>query len=314
MLFDREGLEMATHERVSAYHASLFPKRVKVLDLCCGVGGDLIALAGRGPATGVELSAERAELTRHNVAVYELEAEVIERDALQEAGAYAFADPARRQGGTRTLDPRDFSPDPEVLARAFASARLFGMKLSPLLKDAYLEALATDGRLEFISFGGECREALVWLGSEVGTKGRFAVHVESGLRLMAGPPPNNATSPEAWVFEADPASIRAHALNHWALDALGETPGYLTGPEQVRNPWLKAYRVLTTIRGDIKEVQQALAQHQAALPEIKQRGAEVDPSALRKRLRPAGNLPTVLLAYRIGKSVKFVLAEPDANR
>src|SRR5690242_8325926 len=36
MLFDRDGLEMATHEAISAYHASCFPEGATIEDMTCG--------------------------------------------------------------------------------------------------------------------------------------------------------------------------------------------------------------------------------------------------------------------------------------
>src|SRR5688500_1564819 len=60
MLFTREALEQATHERVAEYHASRFPHDELVVDMTAGIAADLIALAKRGPAIGYELDSERA--------------------------------------------------------------------------------------------------------------------------------------------------------------------------------------------------------------------------------------------------------------
>lgn len=45
MWFGREALEQATHPAVAAYHASKFPAGKNVVDLTCGIGADLKAIA-----------------------------------------------------------------------------------------------------------------------------------------------------------------------------------------------------------------------------------------------------------------------------
>ena len=54
MFFTRRLLEQATDERIAAYKAARFPAGQPVADLCCGLGGDLVALAGRAVTAGVD--------------------------------------------------------------------------------------------------------------------------------------------------------------------------------------------------------------------------------------------------------------------
>ena len=166
MLFDRDGLEMASHETVAAYHASRYPEGVRVADLTSGIGADLVALARRGEAVGFELDEVRAAYARHNLEILGLSADILVIDSLVADWdfQYAYADPARRVGSSRTLNPADFSPDPVLLAERFRGLRRGAMKLSPMLRDDFL--LQFGGELEFVSFRGECREALVWLGRD----------------------------------------------------------------------------------------------------------------------------------------------------
>src|SRR5437016_5312921 len=48
MWFTPEGLEQSTGETVAQYRAARFPAGMPVLDACCGIGGDAVALAARG--------------------------------------------------------------------------------------------------------------------------------------------------------------------------------------------------------------------------------------------------------------------------
>lgn len=183
MLLDPDGLAMSTHEQVARWRASRFPVGELVVDLTCGIGADLIALASRGPAVGVEVDPDRAEYARHNLRVHGLDAEVVVADCLEwldlhgHTVRWAFLDPARRSRGkrfSRTLE--EYAPRPaDVLAR-IPNLRLGAVKLSPMLADEHL--LSVGSRVEFVSFGWECREALAWVGSEV-EPGMGAVKVDS---------------------------------------------------------------------------------------------------------------------------------------
>jgi hypothetical protein len=312
MLFDREALEMATHERVAAYHASKFPQGVLVVDLTSGIGGDLIALARRGPAKGFELDLSRAEYARHNVCVYCFNAEVNPEDSLDATWEwqYAVADPARRGGGRRSLNPEDFTPNPRRVADRFRDLELGLIKLSPMLDDKFLESFG--GELEFISHRGECAEALVWLGRQA-SQGRKAVHIETGETLEASEAPFPTDEPVAFLYEADPSAIRAHCLGalcapHGLLP-LADTNGYLTGTADVSGPWLKGYAVLWHGAYREKVVKQAIREHGLGLTAVKTRGVSIDPAQQLKRLRTDGK-PAVLLLFKSGENVRAVLAAP----
>lgn len=309
MYFDREGMEMATHEAVAAYHASLFPPGELVLDLTVGLGADLIALAQRGPASGFELDATRAEYAMHNLAVYGVAAGIDVASSTDASSVYIYADPSRREGGKRTLDPTQFSPNPEKIMAEHKDAKLIVTKLSPMLPDLFLEALAP--RLEFISFQGECREALVIGGSDA-EPGRFAVQVETGERLGTSYDPTPQDEPDAYLHEADPAAIRAHTLGTLAdrhgLRGLGDSNGYLTGPAPLESPWLRSYKVLYHGPADLKKTKAELVRLGAATPVIKQRGVNQDIEALRKQLKQPGTNPVVLILFPVGKSVRHILA------
>lgn len=314
MLFVREALEQATHERVAQYHAACFPPDLQVLDMTTGIGADLIALARRGPAIGYELDPERAELARHNVSVHGLEVNIVTADS---TGAiadfdYVFVDPARRVDSRRTLVLEEFAPNPVLLAPSLASRKLAIIKLSPMIKDELLRSLGP--AVEFISFGGECREALVLCGTEAG-HGFSAVHIASGERLSSSDRTLPIESePGEFIYDADPAAVRAHALATLAerhrLGMVGDSNGYLTGPGPITSPWLRTYRVRYAGKADLKRTRAALKELGAATPEIKQRGAGLDLLKERKAYTADGNRPVSLIVYPVGRSLRHVVAEP----
>ena len=303
LLYVREALEQATHAELAAYHARFFPSGERVVDLTFGVGGDGLALAARGPILGFELDPERADLARWNLAALGLEGEVREGDGLawlrEHGAAYAIADPARRVEGRRTLDPADFAPEPFAGPEAAQSARRWLMKLTPMLPDATLAALAP--RIEFVAFGGECREELLVGGSDPLDSGAWAVHPHREP-LAGGTSVIETDVPEAWLHDADPAAVRAHALGGFGLRALGDSPGYLTGPERIDSPWLRAYRIIDDVAP--KRLKAALKALGAAAPVLKQRGARQDLDRWRRELGRHGDRPLAVAFYVRGAAIR----------
>ena len=91
----------------------------RVADLCCGIGGDLVALAGavgagavgvdRDPVTAAVAEANAAALGRRPTGSRSA-ARTSTDDRPGRASTAVFVDPARRGGGRRTFDPRAWSP------------------------------------------------------------------------------------------------------------------------------------------------------------------------------------------------------------
>ena len=302
MLFDREALEQVTHEAIADYHASKFPAGTQVVDMTVGIGSDLIALAKRGPATGFELDAMRSEVARHNCPGVDIRNEDGLAYAIANDCPYIWADPDRRDSaGRRLIDPSTYEPNPLDIPR---DRQLTGIKLSPLLQDEYLESIGQ--RIEFISYRGECREAIAWSGEEV-EPGIFAVDAETGESLPRYEIEDAVNEPWGIIFDSDPAAGRAHALGNFGLPQLGDSPGYLTGETVVSSPWLRAYEVLFQESSDFKRIKEFLRKSNLRVFEVKQRGAGVDPSTIIKQLKTEGD-PVSLIAWRVEKSIRYAVA------
>lgn len=324
MLFVREALEQASHPIAARYRASLFPAGVEVVDLTAGIGADLTALAARGPARGCELDPERAAYAAHNSGV-----PVEIGDALASPPTpYWVADPARRSEGRRLTDAEEYEPSLSALLSRAESARLALIKLSPLLPDRVLER--EDAGLEFLSVGGECREAMLLLGSEA-RWGRRAVMITSEAvhSLDAADPGEAVELPGAYLYDADPAAIRAHALGSVAsasrrcgqilargedtgetpvlhLVPLGDSPGYLTGEECLESPWTRRYCVLGAGAFHVRDVKETLRNEGLRIFEVKKRGVGEGPLAKLKGL-PKTGIPVSLILWAVGPSVRYAL-------
>src|SRR5690348_13475343 len=74
MLFTRDGLEQSTGEDVARHRAARFAGLTgTVLDLCCGIGGDLASIASvvAGHVIGVDRDEAHAICARHNAKTYD---------------------------------------------------------------------------------------------------------------------------------------------------------------------------------------------------------------------------------------------------
>lgn len=308
MLFTRAGLEMASHESVSALHAGWMPPG-PIADLTAGIGGDLLALAARtADLVGLDTDPEALACARHNLGVHGLAADLRTADAelTDLPGRALFVDPMRRAGDKRTLDPFRFSPRLDRLRPRLAAAPAALIRLGPAIPDSFLGSLG--GRVWFVSHARECCEALVALG-DCGPAGGGAVRVEGGLTLAPSPIATSLAEPLAWVMEGDPAATRAGALGGFGLPGLGDARGYLTAVAPVESHWLRPFKALWSGPYRPKSLRTALRELEAWPAAVKPKGVSLDPVAVAMVLGRHGERAVVVLLYPVGRSVRAVIAE-----
>lgn len=132
---DVQGVEQASGSAVAAWKAgrirAALGSGAAILDLCCGIGGDSIALARSGLAvTAVDLDARRAWMAGRNAGCATQVADV---ETLSLAGAALHVDPARRDEaqGRRGWSLDDHRPGRAWIERAFREARAAAVKFAP---------------------------------------------------------------------------------------------------------------------------------------------------------------------------------------
>ena len=117
MFFTRVGLEQSTDEWTARYKAQHFlstppfsnSTAPTVADLCCGIGGDLLALAESASAIGIDLDPIPAHFAAINTAARVLQTDVT---AFDFDGVDAWhIDPDRRATGQRTTNLDYYQPD-----------------------------------------------------------------------------------------------------------------------------------------------------------------------------------------------------------
>ena len=238
MLFTRSGYEQSSSEPIARYRAERLgdARARRVADLCCGIGGDLLALAPGRAALAVDRDEVHARLALHNAAVYgaaeNVRALVADVRDLRLAGLDAvFIDPARRsgpgtaagRGGGSSGAARRFraglSEPPLEWCFALADrVPAVCVKAAPGLP---LDLLPDGWEAEFIADGRDLKEAVLWSpalatappAGSAGSDGPRRATVMSGTAprtLVACPgDPVPVTEPGEYLLDPNPAVTRA---------------------------------------------------------------------------------------------------------
>lgn len=324
MLWTPAGLEQASRAVVArhraARYAGLGPRRVA--DLCCGVGGDLVALARAGLAVlAVDQDPVAAALARANADALgvgdhvEVRTDDVTRTDLTGCDA-AFLDPARRDAsGRRTFDPSAYAPPWAFVAALAAQVPATGVKVAP----GFSHGLVPTGvEVELVSDAGEVKEAVLWHGP-LATPGvrRRATLLPAGHTLVndpeAGAPP--VRPPGGWLHEPDGAVVRAGlvaevaaALEGWLLDP---RVAYVSTDAERRSPFTRRYAVEEVLPFSLPRLRAALRARGAGDVVVKKRASAVDPDELRRRLRLSGHGPTqTVVLTRIAARPVALLVRP----
>jgi len=317
MFFTPEGLEQSSSETIARWRAARFPTGATVLDLCCGIGGDALALGAHGQTLAFDFDSTTALCARANACVYDAGATVAVACAdvtkLRLRGDAAFFDPSRRREGRRVREAGLYSPPLEFLHTLCAAIPDVAVKVSPALDDGTLDSFG--GRVEFVSDRGECKEAVLWFGALGPDAARSATLLPASVSLAADPgaSPPPVTEPRAWLYEPDAAVVRAHLMAELAerLQASQVDPqiAYLTADRRVDTPYATAYRVIEWLPFNLKRVQARLRALGRRVVAIKRRGVPLEPAELAGHLTAAGDLPAVVVLTRIHDRPAAILCE-----
>jgi SAM-dependent methyltransferase len=320
MYFTPDGLEQATHGTVAARRAARVHAagRTRVVDLCCGVGSDLIAFARAGlRMTGVDRDPVAAAVATANLEALGLEGDVDVADAVGYSTSVhdgVFIDPARRDRGGRVFDPDRYSPTwqhVEALVRVGAIA-----KVAPGIP----HELVPDGvEAEWVSLAGRLREATLWPAGLAESMRRATVIARDGSAAqLTGDEPDHGAPPTGGVgqvlFEPDDAVVRAHLVGEfaalvggWLLDP---HLAYVSADEEQPTSLGSAYRVLEALPYREKALRAALRARDVGALQIKKRGIAITPEELRSRLRLRGSASATLVLTRTPHGAQALLVEP----
>ena len=341
LVFTRDGIEQATRLTVATSHARRFTASgaQTVADLGCGNGVDSLAflLAGLN-VHAVDIDPDAAAAARWNLQavasglLFPPQATVIEADVttLDVPGLAAhgvdalFADPARRtgtaKGSARLLSPEHWSPSlPTVLSWRDSYERI-GVKLAPGINHA---ALPTDCHAQWTSVDGDLVEAALWtpaLAPEGGGRSALVIRGEAG-HVLTDPQIHaaNASVPHTpigalggMIAEPDPAVIRSGTVRILAeqLEAhlISDKIAYLSGDDLPATPFAARFEVCDVVALRPKAIAMALRAMDVGRVEVKKRGADLDPAALRSALKLSGSQEATVIATRLAGRHRAIIA------
>nr|WP_043506837.1 methyltransferase domain-containing protein [Streptomyces glaucescens] len=320
MFFTPNGVEQSTRASVAAYRARRMRELgvTSVADLCCGIGGDAIALARAGirvlavdrdPLTAAVARANAEELGLADL-IEVREADVTE--VATDGWDAVFVDPARRGGRGRVFDPEAYSPPLSWAVEAALRAPHAALKVAPGIPH---EAVPQAAEAEWISDGGDVKEAVLWFGTGPGL---VRATLLPGPRTLTG---RGLADPEVrpvgrFLYEPDGAVIRAHLVAEVAEQVggglLDATIAYVTADEVRETPYATAYEITDHLPFNVKKLKALLREREVGVLTVKKRGSAVEPEELRRKVlpKPHGSAAVTVFLTRVAGAPAMLLGRP----
>lgn len=330
MLFTRDGLEQASSEQAAAHSARRMRGFAAVADLCCGIGGNLSALAASSRVLAVDRDLTSLEFARHNAAVSGAPGPVLAvcadvrqlvADSPQGAGGRieaAFIDPARRAGGRR-LRAGVSEPPMDWCLRLTDWVPAVGIKAAPGLP---LELVPPGWEAEFLAVGRGLKEALLWSPALASAPRRatilptaattadttddttgastaapvYTLTAEPGSSVPVAAPGEFLLDPNPSVTRAGLVEDLARRLGAWKIDPM---IAFLATDREVSTPFARTLRVLESMPWHEKQAARRLRELGIGAADIRRRGLAGDVDLIRRRLGLRGEgAATIVLTRR----------------
>jgi SAM-dependent methyltransferase len=322
MWFTPDALEQATRRRVADHRAARLAAAIpggSVVDLGCGIGGDLVAFARAGlVAAGVDLDPLRAAMAGANLTALGLPGAVQQGDvtALDPSGFdAAFADPARRGARGRVFDAEGWTPPWSWVLDLLRGRAL--VKVAPGIPH---DLVPDRVEAEWVSDAGDVKEAVLWSPALATADRRATVIGAGGLATLTdeddpfAPEDRPVRGVGAYLYEPDGAVIRAGLVTAVAAGVEGGLVdphiAYVTSDGAFRTPFARSYRVVEQLPYREKQLKAALRERGIGRLTIKKRGVAVTPEELRKRLALRGDAEATLVLTRVAGEGTALLVEP----
>jgi hypothetical protein len=316
MFFTRAGLEQASAEVVARHRRARFAAHGTLADLCCGIGGDLAALAAEHQVRAVDRDPLHLRMAMLNAAAYGVDGsvrtaqgDVREADLAGVDGV--FIDPARRTDGSpgrgagrspgqRRLGPGASEPPLAWCLDLAGRVPAVGIKAAPGIAR---DAVPGGWEVEFVAVGRDLKEAVAWSPSLAGPATR-ATLLPGGHTLTPQPgPPVAVAPPGPFLLDPNPAVTRAglveelaRPLAAWKID---EQIAFLCTDTPVRTPFARTLQVIDSGPWNQKQLPARLRDLGIGALDIRRRGLAGDVGQLHRQLKLTGSRRATLVMTRV---------------
>jgi hypothetical protein len=310
MMFTRSGLEQASSRNVAAHRVRRFSGLAAIADLCTGIGGDLIFLAGAGHrgnarhVTAVDRDRIHSRIAVHNAGVYGVAARVtamvgdVRETDLTGLDA-VFADPARRTGRGRLGSGESEPPLSWCLGLADRVPAV-AIKAAPGLP----HALVPDGwEAQFVAEGRDLKEAVLWSPAWA-TARRRATVLPGGHELVpAAGPPVETRAPGRYLIDPNPAVTRAGLVEELARDLgawkIDPQIAFLATDVEVRTPFGRTLDVHASLPWREATIAAELRRLDVGSVDIRRRGLAGEVERARRAFRLTGTRRATVAMTRV---------------
>ena len=317
LVADVPGVEQASSASVAAYKAERIRQHLgeshTIADLCCGMGGDSMALSTAGlQVIAVDREPLRVWMAKRNSGPG-LQGVCADVSTLEMADLPVHLDPARRseQSGKRAWRLADVQPGPEVIGRLIEQSPASAIKLSPGVD---LDDLPWPGEVEFISESGRLVQAMLWVGG-FAQHDRQATLIEGNARhqLYGRPMAPSYAPAQQYLYAFDAAVERAGLIGQLSdqINAPAVHPrlGLLTSDRVIQSPWIAGFELIEQLPWRPKRIKQWLNANDGGLVEVKTRGKACDPDIEQRRLRGDGSAPYTVFVLRFDTKVQALITK-----
>ena len=304
MYFTRAGLEQASAEVIASHRMARYAGAGLVADLCCGIGGDLTALAAGRRVLAVDRDPLHLRMALANAGAYGVAGGVTGvaadvREASLRGVDGAFIDPARR-AGQRRLRAGDSEPPLYWCIALADTVERTGIKAAPGLSR---DAVPPGWELEFIAVGRDLKEAVAW-SPALATAATRATVLPGGHTLTPGPGgPVPVRAPGGFLLDPSPAVTRAGVVEDlarlvgaWKID---ERIAFLSADGAVHTPFARTLQVIDSAPWYQRGLPARLRALDVGAVDIRRRGLAGDVAELHRQLRLSGSRRVTLVMTRV---------------
>lgn len=335
MFFTRTGYEQSSSERIAQYKAARFPAEADAVDLCCGIGGDAIAIGKRcANLTIVDRSAPVLTFAAENLRLHGVRDVVAICEDVRKIDLSRFSvwhlDPDRRPASQRHSAPEICEPGLteflEIARTSSTSPRTAwngAIKLSPAAD--VLELLEKEAELEWIGENRECKQLVAWFGDMARHPGKRTATwlTDSGESATlvekdsADPVPTRPVQSQLpkYVYEPKPSVLAARlqvSLAHQCnLEMLASDTTWLCADHAAESQLLSRFETIAGTRLKRGHIKKWIGELGVSVNEVKTRGIDIDPQKLLKQVATktkSKGEPATLILLPIDQSIYALVA------